>query len=87
MRNTLLCFIYLVFLFGCDTQSARYDRILEQASELSQQQTRESVNKLELINDPNELTEDQRVKYNILQIKLFSKIGRDISDSIFNATK
>ena len=87
LKNTLLYFICLVFLFGCDIQSARYDRILEQASELSQQQTRESVNKLELINDPNELTEDQRVKYNILQIKLFSKIGRDISDSIFNATK
>ena len=83
IKKTLWSIICLLFLFGCDTHFVDNGEILEQAFELSDTLALESLEKLELISNPNELSEAERVKYYFLKAKIYIRMGKSIDDSIF----
>lgn len=82
--KTLWGIVFFIFLFGCGVPSVNNDEILEQVFELSGMQVWECLEKLELISDPNELSEAQRAKYYFLQAKTYIGVRKNIHDSVFN---
>ena len=64
--STLLCISLL--LFGCDNESQN-SSIIDLAYGLSDTAVVKSINQLSLIEDPNELNEAQRAKYNLVKVK------------------
>ena len=83
--KTLWGIIFFIFLFGCGVPSVNNDEILEQAFELSDRSVLESLEKLELIKNLEELSEVQKAKHNFLKAKIYISAGRNLHDSIFNA--